>query len=177
MLNGIPRLPMSAPRRASLLAAACVLATSGSASADADARGSEPVVDAWHDDAPVVPATTTTQRSHRGLVSGGAVLFSVSYAISLIGAGGNFALGGPRRENWLLLPGLGPLVLMAETTNPVGNVLLALDALAELGGIAMITYGLAAPSTEPVSDDATPSVAVTPMLGPGWTGVGVAARF
>jgi hypothetical protein len=109
--------------------------------------------------------------------SQGTLFLTIPYALGVTGVAGNAALGGAERENWLLLPGVGPLILMAETTRVAGNVFLALDALAQLGGVAAIAYGITSPTTVLVRDRPALTFLVTPLAGPGGTGVGVVGSF
>jgi hypothetical protein len=112
------------------------------------------------------------------LVIAGAVVFGSVYALNLMVAGGSALFGGPKRENWLVVPGVGPLVTMAQTADPGGNVLLAVDALAELSGIAMVTYWLAKPTPTRVESEAGSSFfTVTPMIGAGHAGALVVGAF
>ncbi len=173
-------LPVSATRLPSLLAVASVagmLATASHASAQAVAEQPEPVLQPWHEGDPVPRGDMVAKRSRRGLVTGGAVLFGVTYALNLLGVAGTAILGGPRRENWLLAPGIGPFILMTQTTNAVGNVFLALDTFAEVSGIAMVAYGLASPVTVLVPNEPAWGLGVRPMLGAGRTGVALVGQF
>jgi hypothetical protein len=131
----------------------------------------------WQEGQPVPPGYRRTTHSRKGLVIAGAVLFGSLYTVNLMGAAGNAVFGRPNQENWLVVPGVGPLVVMAQTTNAPGNVLLAADALVQLGAIAMFAYGLAAPVPAIVRDEGAPSLAVMPMLGGGRAGLGVVGRF
>jgi hypothetical protein len=157
---------------------AYVLATTVSASAETVAKDPEHAVESWQEGDPVPDGYKVSTRGPEGLVTGGAWLFGVSTAISVLGAAGSLVIGGPPRESWLFLPGFGPLGLMTQTTNVLGNVLLATDALAQLGGIAMLTYGLASRTTVLVRKDAVAfRFAIAPKIGAGQTGIAVMGQW
>lgn len=152
-----------------LLGAAWVLWTPTPALADE----SVPTVESSGTRAPLPPQ----KRGHTGMITGGILLLAIPYGLGFTGVAGNALLGGPGRESWLLLPGFGSVVLMAETTNSVGNVVLAADTLLQLSGVAMITYGLAAPAVGESGDAAAPTVSFVPIVGSGRTGVGLVGTF
>ncbi len=121
------------------------------------------------------------KRSRKGLVLAGALISSMSYATALPGVALCNLAGCGGSQNWLLIPLVGPLFQMAHTTNPFGNVVLAGDAIAQLGGLAMVIYGLAAPRLVLVKGEAAGgaggqgTVTVVPVLAPGR--LGLAATF
>ena len=176
----LAKLPMTARRRVPTCAAVwipCVLTICAPARAQAIAREPKPVFEPWHEGEPIPAGYKVAKRSRETFVLAGSLLLGISSAINLIGVGGNALLAGPSRENWLLVPGVGPLVLMAETTNAPGNVALAMDALAAFGGIAMMTYGLASPIATLVRDESVPAFAFTPMVGIGSAGAYLVGQF
>jgi hypothetical protein len=170
-------------RETGFLAAACAFCVlmASARPAKAQAMASEPAPESfqvkWQNVEPVSPGYARTTHSRKGLVIAGAVLFGSLYAVNLTGVAGNAVFGRARQENWLALPGVGPLVVMAQTTNAPGNLLLAADALVQLSAIAMFVYGLAAQVPAIARDEGAPSLAVMPMLGGGRAGVGVVGRF
>lgn len=132
----------------------------------------------WNVGDPIPADYRPEKRSRKGLVVWGAVLFGSVYGTGIIGVGGNAFGGGPGRESWLLLPGIGPLVLMAQTTNPAGDVGLAVDALAQLSGVAMFVYGVAAPKDVLVYHVGSGvSLSLAPVLGTGRSGLGLVGQF
>jgi hypothetical protein len=169
--------------RAGLLAAACIAWALAASTRPARAQeiGGPPTptysTASWHAGDPVPPGYRRTMRSRKGLVIAGGVLFGSLYTVNLMGVAGNAVFGRAKQENWLAFPGIGPLVVMAQTTNAPGNVLLAADAVIQLSAIAMFVYGLAAPVPAIVRDEGAPSLAVVPMLGGGRAGLGVLGRF
>jgi len=128
---------------------------------------------------PDMPVVGVRRKRRTGILAGGIVLLTVPYAFSVTGAVGNGLLKGPDRYGWLALPGAGPLILMAETTSPAGNVVLAGDALAQAAGIGLIAYDVLHPRRVDVADDTAeaPRVTLTPILAAGRAGVGVAGTF
>jgi hypothetical protein len=117
----------------------------------------------------------TEMRHPRGPIIAGAILLFGTYATDLTGVLGNAFAGGPSRENWLAVPFAGPLVLMAQTTNAPGNMLLAADALLQAGGLAMFVYGLTRNVPTVVKWDM--NVSAAPWLGPGHAGIGLHGSF
>jgi len=107
----------------------------------------------------------------------GILFLTIPYGLSLTGAVGSTFIGHTSHEDWLALPGVGPVPLIVETSNPVGNVVLSLDALAQLGGIAMIVYGGVLRSTRSHEARAPLPVTLAPLLGSGRSGVVVVGEF
>jgi hypothetical protein len=115
----------------------------------------------------------------RWLVAG-TLCLAIPYGLSLTGAAGDDVMGGPKHENWLALPGFGPIVLMAETTAPAGNVVLGVDGLLQLGGVAMIVYGGILRAREGAAggtDDSKLRFTVMPMTGAGRSGAMIVGTF
>jgi hypothetical protein len=170
------------PRRLTCLLAATsisyVLATTVPASAQASTLEPDHALESWREGDPIPDGYKASTRGPEGLVTGGEWLFGVSTAISVVGATGSLLFAAPPRESWLFVPGFGPLALMTQTTNVLGNVLLATDALAQLGGIAMLTYGLASRTTILVRKDSVAfRFAVAPKIGAGQTGIAVIGQW
>jgi hypothetical protein len=152
-----------------LLLTATTVTCALSSSVRAFAEETRPLVFARAGEPPPPP------RKRVRLVTGGSLLLGIPYSLGLTGDAVNTLGNGPKRYNWLLLPGGGPLVLMAETTNAPGNIILALDAVAQISGIAMLSYAIASPV--PVAEESTPTVSFIPLLGGGRAGIGVVGRF
>jgi hypothetical protein len=151
------------------------------AAGDAALRGAIQAVASEDEEPPPSPE----QRARSRLVKGGAALFGAAYGVSLLGvAFENLACTrGPcvsvDHDDALAIPGVGPFVQMVWTTNPLGNVLLALDGLAQASGIAMITIGLVLKPEITISDAAAeaPRFALLPIVGPGRFGAGLGGTF
>jgi hypothetical protein len=168
---------VSARALSSVAALSCLLGSARPALAQIFPSKPEQTYCAWHEGEPIPPGYTRTVHSRTKLVAAGAILLASTYAVNITGVIGNAVGGGPSTENWLLAPGVGPLILMAQTTSALGNVFLAADALAQLSGVAMIVYGLAAPVPALVRDERGLSVTVLPLLGAGRSGVGLVGSF
>jgi hypothetical protein len=129
-------------------------------------------------------------------IVGGAVLFTVSYGLSVFGGiigtaancgGDGTCEGGEVRVNYapMYVPGVGPLIQLGQPgSRPTGvGVALAItDSAAQLGGLALLTYGLATTRTVIDRDEARattekPRVAVTPLVSPTQAGMGVVGTF
>jgi hypothetical protein len=130
------------------------------------------------------PGYHSATRARSGLVTAGVTLFGVTYGSSLLATALDATLcatacASVGHDEALAVPGIGPFVQMARTTNPAGNAILALDGLAQLGGIAMFTVGLAMRQEVFVPDRAveTPRLVVTPVAGSGGAGFLLGGRF
>jgi hypothetical protein len=123
---------------------------------------------------PIPPNYHRVMRVRSGLVKAGAALFGATYPLSLgvVGMCAAVACNSVGKDVALAIPGVGPFVQMARTTNFPGNAVLALDGLAQLGGIAMITIGVAASQEvfEPNAVAETFHLTLAPMLGPLYEG-------
>jgi hypothetical protein len=138
------------------------------------------VINDWEEGQPIPPGYHPTTKIRTGLVIGGAVLFGVTYiTTALIGAAiSDVCDSSCRNAKLLLIPVAGPFTLMGSTTTATGNFLLALDGLAQAGGVAMFIAGLAAQKTVLVRNVA--GVQVTPMpmnFGRNSAGVGFVGTF
>jgi hypothetical protein len=129
----------------------------------------------WDDSQPVPPGYHVSSRPRVGLIVGGAVLFGVMYLLSVLTAAG-YSDSNPGQSNGdasLYIPAVGPFMQMANTSSSVGNVFLAIDGLAQCGGLAMFIFGIAAPRSELVRND----LGKIPMIVPvkmGYDGYGAA---
>lgn len=96
---------------------------------------------------PAPPAASPSKLPHpnRELVWTGASLFALSYLASAISATTGYStddgLTSDRAVMWV--PAVGPFVMMGTETSASSEVLLALDGLAQIGGLTMFVYGLA----------------------------------
>ena len=122
------------------------------------------------------------QRTRKGLVVGGAVTFGCLYLISLLIAAANTdaakADNRSSEADALYIPAIGPFVQMARTSSATANVFLALDGIAQAGGIAMFVAGISMPKTVLVRDASTsPTLHLAPLVGRGSTGLAVMGTF
>jgi hypothetical protein len=139
----------------------------------------------WEEGDPVRPGYHPDTRVRRGLVIGGAVTFGVTYLLTaLVGAVAadvNELTNSSRSDAVpLFIPVIGPFIaigtLHAGTT---GGFFLALDGIAQAGGVAMFVAGLASPRTVQVRNDISkPFVRPTPMMVGGTSpGFGLVGKF
>ena len=79
----------------------------------------------------------------------------------------------------LYIPGIGPFIQMTQSGNlATGNVLLALDGIAQAGGIAMFIVGLTSPRTVLMRNDlGKPTIIPTPIVGHNSAGLGLLGTF
>jgi hypothetical protein len=98
----------------------------------------------------VVPAVAQPAGAPGVLMRVGASVFALTYLGSSLAATTAFytdsASSSYRTDLWV--PFVGPFAQMASTSSAGLDVLLALDGLAQLGGMAMFVYGVA--QTRPV---------------------------
>ena len=139
----------------------------------------------WKEGEPVPDGYHPAEKTRTGLIVGGAVLFGTMYFFSvLVAAGGadsNRGSSNPDAAMWA--PAIGPFIQMAQPdSSATGNVLLAVDGLAQTAGLIMLIAGLSSPKTVLVRNDLArndtkPTVKATPIVGRGMTGVGLIGTF
>jgi hypothetical protein len=113
-------------------------------------------------------------------IKAGALLFGLTYAANFAAASVCFAAscgGTPAHEAWLYAPGFGPLVQFERTLFAPSDIVLGLDALAQLSGIAMLTYGLVTNARSSDNDSARLPFTLAPLAGAGRAGMSVVGRF
>jgi hypothetical protein len=135
----------------------------------------------WDESQPIPPGYHVTSHVRTGMIVGGAVLFGSLYLLSILVAAGN-ADSNPGQSNGdasLYVPVAGPFLQIASTSSSLGNVVLAVDGLAQAAGIAMFIYGIAAPRTFLVRNDLgiTTPMLVPMKMGQDGYGAGLVARF
>ena len=140
------------------------------------------VITDYEDGDPVPAGYHPVQRTRKALVIGGAVTFGCLYFISLLIAAANTdaakADNRSSEADALYIPAIGPFVQMARTSSATANVFLALDGIAQAGGVAMFVAGIAMPKTVFVRDASTsPTLHLAPLLGRGSTGMAVVGTF
>ena len=118
----------------------------------------------------------------KGLIVGGAVTFGVLYFLSLLVAAGNTDYANRNnttsQTDALYIPAIGPFVQMTKSS-ATANVFLAIDGIAQTGGLIMLVGGIAAPKTVLVRDEAmrTPRLMASPIFGPRMQGMGIVGTF
>jgi hypothetical protein len=140
------------------------------------------VITDYEEGDPVPAGYHAAQRTRKGLLIGGAVTFGCFYFISLlVAAASTDAAKADNRSSEvdaLYIPAIGPFVQMARTSSATANVFLALDGIAQAGGVAMFVAGISMPKTVLVRDASTaPTFHLAPLLGRGSTGVAVLGTF
>jgi hypothetical protein len=140
----------------------------------------------WDSSEPVPAGYHVATHVRTGLMVGGAVMFGTLYLISVLVAAGSqdatSAEGGSSNPDAALyIPAIGPFLQMGNTSSATGNVFLAIDGIAQCGGIAMFIYGIASPRTYLLRNDlgtSAPRVMVLPTrLGRDGYGLGLTAHF
>lgn len=126
---------------------------------------------------PVPPGYRPVERTRKGLVIGGSVLFGTLYFFSALAAAVDADHGkGDLAALWA--PGVGPFIQMAQTESATGKLFLAIDGLGQSAGLFMLIYGIASPKTVLVRNDlAKTEVRVAPMTGRGTTGLALTGTF
>jgi hypothetical protein len=100
------------------------------------------------------------------MVWAGASIFALSYLASAFSATtGYTADDGPMSSRTLLwVPAVGPFVMMGSTSSVAADVILAVDGLAQIGGLTMFVYGLGARGAAHVDTPSGPHVSVAPLV-------------
>ncbi len=151
---------------------------------------------AWSPMDPVPLDYHSEKHARRGLVAGGITLFALSYGVSVVTGGVLAAMlsGSSRGDNGFncspnpcsvaptipfFLPGIGPFIIAGESGTGALTAMAIADGLVQLGGIAMIAYGLAVPTTQLVRDKSASSFTMTPtpVFGNGRAGMGLVGTF
>lgn len=130
-----------------------------------------------HEGDPVPPGYRPVQRTRKGLVIGGSILFGTLYFFSAFAAAVDADAGrGELGELWI--PAVGPFIQLAQTESATGKFFLAVDGLGQSAGLFMLIYGIASPKTVLVRNDlAKTEVRVAPMTGRGTTGLALTGTF
>jgi hypothetical protein len=133
------------------------------------------LIDDWREGEPVPPGYHTASRIRKGPVIIGSIVFGIFYLVSTeVGAGAS-GLNGHTIAPALWIPCVGPFIQMAWTTSALGNWALAWDGLVQSGGLALLIYGIASPSTVLVRNDL--GLRVLPEASPGGGGLRLVAPF
>ncbi|MDI1432807.1 hypothetical protein [Polyangium sorediatum] len=125
---------------------------------------------------PIPPGYRVDSRIRKGLVIGGAVTFGVPWFFSAMIASIGDSLSRSSDLWPLYIPALGPFIAMGtlDTEGP-GTFWLAVDGLAQSGGIAMLIAGIVAQEKRLVrSTEVGTSMTVMPLrFGPHGAGLGL----
>jgi hypothetical protein len=128
------------------------------------------------------PGYIRQTRVRKGLVIGGAITFGTTWLLSAVTAGmvmDNGSEEDGERFAPLFAPVVGPFIAMATTNSEgVGTLVLAIDGIAQAGGLAMLIAGCAAQKsvfvrTGPMGEQMT----ITPMIGKDANGFALTGSF
>ena len=105
-------------------------------------------------------------------------MFATLYFASALAASDGYnspdGTSNPRGSLWI--PGVGPFIMLGHSSSAIADVFLVLDGLGQLGGLSMLVYGIATPTTVLVPADTTGrKLEVVPLVGAGGGGVSGAA--
>ncbi len=121
------------------------------------------------------------RNAKRALVWAGASLFALSYLAAALVATTGYDTddGTSSSRDALWVPVAGPFVMMGSASSVGGDVLLALDGLAQIGGLTMFAYGLATPTTTRISGEPHSRVefSIAPVFARGSSGAAIVATF
>jgi hypothetical protein len=137
------------------------------------------IIKDWEEGEPVPPGYHPSTRIRKGPVIAGAILFGVFYMISsLVAAVSADTSNGGHGDAALFVPAIGPFIQMTMTSSATGNWALAVDGLAQSGGVALLAYGLMSPQPVLVRNDLGLTIAPRVMaLGREGGGIGVGGAF
>jgi hypothetical protein len=107
-----------------------------------------------------VPQGTQDRRS---LVALGATAFALTYLASTAAATTGYTAddGSDSSRAVLWIPAVGPFIALGDHYDAVASLFLVLDGLAQVGGLSLFVYGLAAPA--PAATGATPAARISLM--------------
>lgn len=133
----------------------------------------------FNEDGPIPAGYTPVERTRKGMVISGSILFGSLYGLSALVAAADADSYRPDLQA-LWVPAVGPFVQMFQTESAVGNFFLAIDGVGQTAGLAMFIYGLASPRTVLVRNDLAqvkPTVTVAPMSARGGGGLSLVGTF
>jgi hypothetical protein len=146
----------------------------------------------YQDGETVPPGYHAETRVRSGLVVGGAVTFGCLYMLSVLTAAivsdahrstvaysssGSSTRTSSDNADFLYVPVAGPFLQMTKTISSTGNVMLAIDGIAQAAGATMLIVGLTSPKTVLVRNDLG-EVRLTPMkVGERGSGLGLVGTF
>ena len=138
----------------------------------------------WSEGEPIPAGYHPVERIRKGMVIGGAVTFGSLYLISLfVAAAGSDSTetGESNPEAAMWIPVAGPFIQMGRTDSATGNLVLAVDGLAQAAGVSMFIYGLASPAKVLIRNDLAGQnalkLSIAPILSKGMSGAGLVGTF
>lgn len=135
------------------------------------------VIKDWRDGDPIPWGYHREERTRKGAVISGSILFGVTYGYSaFIAAIGEDIDSTNNGAAPLVIPVLGPFITMKNSDSASVNYILALDGLAQAAGAALILHGILSPKAVLVRNDLGVSFLPTPM-GKDGQGLTMMGRF
>ena len=136
-------------------------------------------IDDWHEGEPIPAGYHPVKRIRTGLVTGGGIMFGVSYLISVLIAAVGQDLSGANNPFWpQFIPVVGPFIQMGVTPLATVAVYCTFLGLVQAGGLAMFIAGFAAPHTYLVRDSYTKNdLQFVPFITPTSSGFALSGRF
>jgi hypothetical protein len=138
------------------------------------------VISDWEEGEAIPPGYHQSTRIRKGAVIAGSVVFGIFYLIStgVAAAGADVHPGAANPEAALWIPGIGPFIQIGSTSSATGDWALAVDGIAQSGGLALLVYGIASPRPVLVRNDLGFRVVPRPMaLGRNGGGFGLVGSF
>lgn len=133
---------------------------------------------------PIPPGYHRETSIRKGLVIGGAVTFGAMYLFSALTAAAVSDTSESDDFAPLFIPVAGPFVTIGTSNAPAaGAVILAIDGIAQAGGLAMLIIGLTVQSDELVRNDVgSQRIRVVPVGGKDvanetWSGLGISGNL
>jgi len=152
-------------------------AAPASAQAPAPAPASSPA----SSPAPASEASRVESSTGRPIVWVGATIFSLSYIAAALAATTSYTsdveVTTPHGALWI--PAVGPFIVMGKTSGAGDEILLALDGLAQIGGLTLFIYGQTTPKSAAPSPsaDRNVTISIAPLVTRTTGGVAVFASF
>lgn len=137
-------------------------------------------ISSYEEGAPIPVGYHPVNRTRTGLIVAGAVTFGSMYFITALVAAGNADAhsGGTNPAAALWIPGAGPFIQMTRTDSSTAGVFLAVDGIAQVGGLAMLVVGLTSPRTVLVRNDlGKVEITPIPIVSKDVMGAGVVGTF
>ena len=136
-------------------------------------------IDDWHEGEPIPAGYHQVKRIRTGLVTGGGIMFGVSYLISVLIAAVGQDLSGANNPFWpQFIPVVGPFIQMGVTPLATVAVYCTFLGLVQAGGLAMFIAGFAAPHTYLARDSYTKNdLQFVPFITPTSSGFALSGRF
>ena len=133
----------------------------------------------WREGEPIPAGYHPAERTRRGPIIAGAVVFGILYVISVLVAGVDQDVSGGKSGAWLYAPVIGPFATIPESSSSTGTSFLVLDGVGQAAGAVLLVWGISSPQTVLVRDDQL-GVRIAPrplLLGKSGGGFGFVGSF